>query len=257
MGNQNRKAAQKNKRQLSKYMQQVSSKTQTQERICPYCGAKTVIKTLHDVLGNGDYSTKVYTCSNYPGCDSYVRLIGNLPVTLADKELRTLRQRAHYFMDKVLALNIMNSKEMYRDLRLFLNGKEPHLSVLRKEDCQAIAIRYRNLLTSHDLYKALTVEELEKLYEPTPKYYMFQIRYSGQDLTCYLKNSVTVRSGDELLNIIKNNLDDVLIPKEHGLNRQDVLTGIRLLDQLQQGTWKQVIRTEYEDITKIHESDEE
>ena len=232
------------RRRENKYKLKMDAKAKNKEITCPYCGGSVVTRVMHDVLGNGDHTTKVYACINYPRCDSYVRAIGSLPVTLADKDLRKARQRAHYFMDKVISLGIMTPRRMYQDLKLFLPGREPHLSVLRKSDCDAVAVRYRNLLTNHDLYKALSQEELEKLYEPTPKFYKIVLKNdSGSMKEFYLKNGVTVRSGQELLNIFKSNLEEVISP---GTEKKIAGTLIETMKNLEPGNWSQVSSLEYE-----------
>lgn len=237
-------SANEKRRHENKYRQKMDAKAKNREITCPYCGGSVVTRVMHDVLGNGDHVTKVYACINYPRCDSYVRAIGNLPVTLADKELRKARQRAHYFMDKVISLGIMTPRRMYQDLKLFLPGREPHLSILRKSDCDDVAVRYRNLLTNHDLYKALSQDELEKLYEPTPKYYKIILENdSGAMNEFYLKNGVTVRSGQELLNIFKSNLEEVVSP---GTEKKIADTLIENMKKLEPGSWSQVSSQEYE-----------
>lgn len=84
---------------------------------CPYCGGPAILKDASYVYGDSSYGGKVYVCSRYPACDSYV---GVHPGTvrpkgsLADSSLRKKRIRAHQIFDQLWQQGIFSRQESYR-----------------------------------------------------------------------------------------------------------------------------------------------
>ena len=70
---------------------------------CPYCEGVAVFNETSDIIYGKDFGP-VYTCENYPLCDSYV---GCHPGTteplgrLADQELRFWKKEAHKYFDPI------------------------------------------------------------------------------------------------------------------------------------------------------------
>lgn len=65
---------------------------------CPYCGSPAILKDASYVYGNNSFRGKVYVCSRYPDCDSYVGVHQGslLPKgSLAGPVLRKKRVQAH------------------------------------------------------------------------------------------------------------------------------------------------------------------
>lgn len=69
---------------------------------CPYCGGTVVYRSADGIYHDNSKGMMLYVCSNYPECDSYVRVHAgtNIPVgSLANHELRSLRRTAHHYFD--------------------------------------------------------------------------------------------------------------------------------------------------------------
>lgn len=65
---------------------------------CPYCGSTAILKDASYVYGSKSKGGKVYVCSRYPECNSYVGVHPGTNIakgTLADKQLRFKRIQAH------------------------------------------------------------------------------------------------------------------------------------------------------------------
>ena len=59
---------------------------------CPYCGGTVVYRSADGIYHDNSKGMMLYVCSNYPECDSYVRVHAgtNIPVgSLANHELRS------------------------------------------------------------------------------------------------------------------------------------------------------------------------
>ena len=70
--------------------------------ICPYCGSTA--KLVDSKIIYGRSYGKVWVCGNFPGCDSFVGVHKgtNIPLgTLANKELRKLRNTCHILFDSL------------------------------------------------------------------------------------------------------------------------------------------------------------
>lgn len=69
---------------------------------CPYCGGTAILRDASYVYGNKSKGGKAYVCSHYPACNSYVGVHKGTTMpkgTLANKELRQKRIRAHRIFD--------------------------------------------------------------------------------------------------------------------------------------------------------------
>lgn len=71
---------------------------------CPYCGSTAILKDASYVYGSKSKGGKVYVCSRYPECNSYVGVHPGTNIakgTLADKQLRFKRIQAHQTFDQI------------------------------------------------------------------------------------------------------------------------------------------------------------
>ena len=78
---------------------------------CQYCGGTVVLRSADGIYHENHSHTMLYVCSNYPRCDAYVRTHPgtNIPVgTLANRELRTLRNQAHHYFDQLYLSGLMS-----------------------------------------------------------------------------------------------------------------------------------------------------
>lgn len=69
---------------------------------CPYCGSLAILRDASYVYGQNSSKGKVYVCSHYPACDSYVGVHQGtlLPKgSLAGPALRKKRIQAHRIFD--------------------------------------------------------------------------------------------------------------------------------------------------------------
>ena len=84
---------------------------------CPYCGSPAILKDASYVYGHHSSGGKVYVCSHYPACDSYVGVHQgtSLPKgSLANRTLRKKRIQAHQIFDKLWRKGIFSREEAYR-----------------------------------------------------------------------------------------------------------------------------------------------
>lgn len=84
---------------------------------CPYCGRPAILRDASYVYGSNSYGGRVYVCSHYPACDSYVGVLSgtNLPKgSLANSALRKKRVQAHQIFDQIWKQGILNRQDAYR-----------------------------------------------------------------------------------------------------------------------------------------------
>lgn len=96
-------------------------------------------------------TSMLYVCSNYPRCDAYVRTHPgtNIPVgTLANHELRTLRNQAHHYFDQLYLSGLMSKQDAY----LWLVGllqvplSKAHIGFLGEYYCNEVIAESKKLL---------------------------------------------------------------------------------------------------------------
>jgi hypothetical protein len=108
---------------------------------CPVCGSKPVLNSREAVGYGGQGSGKVWTCSNWPDCDTYVGCHRKTTIplgTLADGELRSLRKRAHNAFDWSWKKGGMTRDGAYGLLmeELGLEENEAHIGMMDQEQCR-------------------------------------------------------------------------------------------------------------------------
>lgn len=83
---------------------------------CPYCGSPAILKDASYVYGPNSFGGKVYVCSHYPACDSYVGVHqgSTLPKgSLANRTLRQKRVKAHQIFDQLWKKGIFSRQDAY------------------------------------------------------------------------------------------------------------------------------------------------
>lgn len=117
---------------------------------CPYCGASVQIRPASDIYGDPGLTGKLYVCSRYPVCNTYV---GTHPGTLtplgqmANGDLRHLRILAHREFDSMWRNGGMSRKTAYQWLAdLFgLRQCDAHIGQFGEHQCRALISKCKEL----------------------------------------------------------------------------------------------------------------
>ena len=83
---------------------------------CPYCGGSVIYRSADGIYRDNSRRTMLYVCSHYPDCDAYVRTHTGtkIPVgSMANSELRKLRESAHKYFDQLYKTGIMSRNDAY------------------------------------------------------------------------------------------------------------------------------------------------
>ena len=120
---------------------------------CPYCGSPVVYRSADGIYKENKNNVMLYVCSNYPKCDAYVRVHPgtNKPVgSMANQQLRVLREKAHKAFDKIHKSGIMTKQEAYYWLANLIDAplSEAHIGYLREYYCQKVLEESEKLLKS-------------------------------------------------------------------------------------------------------------
>ena len=99
---------------------------------CPYYGSPAILKDASYVYGHHSSGGKVYVCSHYPACDSYVGVHQgtSLPKgSLANRTLRKKRIQAHQIFDQLWRKGIFSREEAYRWIgdKFCLQTRQAHI----------------------------------------------------------------------------------------------------------------------------------
>ncbi len=119
------------------------SKTAQRQIRCPSCGAAAVLRPASEIYRDPGRIDKLYVCSRYPACKSYVSTYPgtNIPMgTLADGDLRSLRIKAHRRFDEVWKSGIMNRENAYRWMaELFgISLRDAHIAMFGEYRCKEL-----------------------------------------------------------------------------------------------------------------------
>ncbi len=146
------------KSKQSKKVQKLTKKQAEKLKvICPYCGREAQLQNKSFVHGKSTVGGgKLYVCSGYPKCDSYVSAhsSSNEPQgTLANKALRVKRIETHKVFNEIISKNIMAKREAYIwfGCKLELNSNTAHIAMLTYEQCDELIEHSRKLLESHNM----------------------------------------------------------------------------------------------------------
>lgn len=109
--------------------------------ICPYCGSPSQLVDAVVVYRRAGFGS-VWVCQGYPACDAYVGAHRNgLPKgSLANKELREWRKRAHAAFDPLWQSGKMSRTKAYGWLSCSLGipKHETHIAMFDVERCRAV-----------------------------------------------------------------------------------------------------------------------
>jgi len=110
---------------------------------CPYCGSAVHFRSADGIYKSNNGNAKLYVCSKYPSCDSYVRVHpGTMtPVgSLANAKLRAIRVTAHKHFDKLHETGLMTKKEAYAWLAFMLQSpmSQAHIGYQSEYYCNRI-----------------------------------------------------------------------------------------------------------------------
>lgn len=112
---------------------------------CPYCGAEVVLKDATYIYHRSQAKSwgKVWVCSNFPKCNSYVGCHKGTEIPLgrlANERLRTLKMEAHKQFDPIWKSGLMSRKEAYRWLAdmLRIPVDECHIGMFDIKMCQKV-----------------------------------------------------------------------------------------------------------------------
>ena len=99
---------------------------------CPYCGSAVHLRSADGIYTNNSGNAKLYVCTKYPVCDSYVRAHSGTmtPVgSLANAKLRSVRTTAHKHFDKLHETGLMTRKEAYAWLAFIIQSPMSHAHI--------------------------------------------------------------------------------------------------------------------------------
>ena len=131
-------------------------KTKTAQRriLCPKCGAMAILRPASEIYGDPRRTDRLYVCSNYPKCRSYVSTYPgtNVPMgVLADGDLRNLRIQAHRKFDEVWKTGIMSRENAYRWMadRLGISMRDAHIAMFGEYRCRELIRECEQVLANH------------------------------------------------------------------------------------------------------------
>ena len=118
---------------------------------CPYCGSHSVLRSADGIYRCNDKNTMLYVCSRYPACDSYVRVHPGtkIPVgTMANRELRALRNEAHRNFDRLHKQGLMSKEDAYCWLASILAAPlgQAHIGYLGEYYCKQVIEESKKVL---------------------------------------------------------------------------------------------------------------
>jgi len=110
---------------------------------CQYCGATARLRSAEGIYKYGGSDIMLYVCSNYPECDSYVRVQPGTskPVgSLADAKLRALRIKAHRHFGELYRSGLMTKADAYTWLAfaLCLLPSQTHIGHFSEHYCNQV-----------------------------------------------------------------------------------------------------------------------
>ena len=122
---------------------------------CPYCGSHSVLKSADGIYHTNNKDTMLYVCSRYPACDSYVRVHPGtkIPVgTMANRELRALRNEAHRNFDQLHKKGLMSREDAYHWLASVLAAPlgQAHIGYLGEYYCRQVIEESQKVLNSQE-----------------------------------------------------------------------------------------------------------
>ena len=110
---------------------------------CPYCGSPAILRDTSYVHGKNAWEGKLYVCSRYPVCNSYVSVHPGTTRpkgTLANKSLREKRIRAHRIFAQIWKQGIMSKTDAYRWMsdKFCLDTTQAHIGNFSEYMCERL-----------------------------------------------------------------------------------------------------------------------
>lgn len=129
---------------------------------CPYCGSHSVLRSADGIYRRNDRDAMLYVCSRYPVCDSYVRVQPGtkIPVgTMANRELRALRNEAHHYFDQLHKRGLMEKEDAYQWLAAVLAAPmgQAHIGNLGEYYCRQAIEESKKVLNSRNFQEPAKV----------------------------------------------------------------------------------------------------
>ena len=108
------------------------------------------------VYGNKAKDGKLYVCSHFPQCNSYVGVhpgTTNAKGKLANKELRQKRIQAHRVFDQIWLNHIFTKSEAYRWIadKFCLTAKEAHIGEFSTYMCDQLILESMKILENNHI----------------------------------------------------------------------------------------------------------
>lgn len=136
-------------------------------KVCPYCDSEVMYTSNKEIYGKSFGNGNCYKCTN---CDSYVGVHDgtNIPLgRLANRELRTLKKKAHSLFDPTWKNGKKKRSQAYSDLakKLGIPTKECHFGWFDKEMLEkAIQILEPSVPVNNTVHpNQLIIESIELL----------------------------------------------------------------------------------------------
>ena len=136
---------------------------------CPYCGSHSILKSADGIYRRNDQNTMLYVCSRFPACDSYVRVHPGtkIPVgTMANRELRALRNEAHRNFDQLHKRGLMSKEDAYHWLASVLAAPlgQAHIGYLGEYYCRQVIEESKKVLDLRKNKNQKTSSELGRFH---------------------------------------------------------------------------------------------
>jgi hypothetical protein len=125
---------------------------------CPYCGESAILVDSSIVYGQS-YGL-IWICPSYPDCDAYVGVhksgeYMNYPLgSLADKELRELRKKAHSVFDTIWKTSRLERGQAYRWMQEIMkidHVLDCHIAEMNPKQCQELYEHCVNYLQTKEV----------------------------------------------------------------------------------------------------------
>lgn len=118
--------------------------------LCPYCGKEPNFMSSKEFYGK-DYGSNIYVCLP---CDAYVGTHGKTKTplgTLANKNLRIMRKRAHKSFDPLWKSKRMNRSQAYKWMAEVMNlpSKKAHIGMFNERQCFKLLKHIREISLVH------------------------------------------------------------------------------------------------------------
>lgn len=144
---------------------------------CPYCSTPAELKdafVIYKRLGFG----QVYVCGNYPACDAYVGVHEGTTKpkgSLANAELRGLRQQVHAVFDPVWRSGKYERSELYEAAARTLGLPEFHIGDMRESEAKLFLESKGDLMAAITCY--IDAKRKELLSSPSGSNIVSVLRY--------------------------------------------------------------------------------